>query len=340
MKKYFLIALVILLPVLIVGTYLAVEFSSRHSVPGGRMLITILEGQSAREIGSLLEDKGLPVSPGMFSLAAVITGTDKNLDSGTYELGPDFTILGLLETFEKGKGYSVEVRLLEGGTMKEFAGRLSSKLGLSESVFQELGTDSAFVDSLVPGSVSLEGFLYPDTYSFPVNTTERMVLKILVHRFDRVFDELTENDGDSTGLSKFETVILASIIEKEAKVPMERRLISGVFHNRLKIGRPIESCATIRFILDKPTLPLTYQDLSAQSPYNTYINRGLPPGPISNPGRASLEAALHPAEVDYLYFVARGDGSHIFSKNLTDHNRAKENIKNGRSNRRPEASSH
>jgi len=327
MKKYLIVSIIIIISVLIAVTYLFVEFSSKHAVPGGRILITIPEGQNASEIGTILKENGLPVLPGMFSFAALITGADKNLGSGTYELGPDFTIFGLLDTFKRGRGLSIQVRLLEGSTLKEVAGRLSSDLGLSASAIFDLASDSTFVDSLLPGEKNLDGFLYPDTYLFPVNMTERKILRLLVKRFDRVFEDLVDNQDRGAGLSRSELVILASIIEKEAKVPMERKLISSVFHNRLRIGRPIESCATIRHILDKPTRPLSYKDLSAESPYNTYLHSGLPPGPICNPGRASLEAALYPAEVEYLYFVAKGDGSHIFSKSLSEHNRAKREIK-------------
>jgi UPF0755 protein len=327
MKKHLLVPLLILLILVPVSLLALMMFYSTHEVPGGKILVTIPEGQSAAQIGKLLSESGVPVSPEIFSLAALLTGVDKRLDSGTYEIGPDVSLAGLLDMLRKGRGYSIHVTIPEGSDIDGVTRRLSQNLGLDETVLRELAEEPAFVDSLVPGRRSLEGFLYPDTYLIPADITERGALRLMVERFNEIFDDSLRELAEKNGLSYYSSVILASIIEKEAKVPMERKIISGVFHNRLKLGRPIESCATIRYLLHKPTEPLTYGDLEVPSAYNTYLNPGLPPAPICNPGRASLEAAVSPAEVGYLYFVAKGDGSHIFSKDLSEHNLAKKKLK-------------
>lgn len=327
MRKHFFILTFCLFILLKTWIFTTVIFSSRHPVPGGNILISIPPGQSASQIGKILADSGLSISPRIFSIAAIITGNDDKLGSGVYSIGPDFTLRELLSTLRKGQGYSIPVRITEGARLNEVARKISSELGLEESLILKLVKDSAFVDSLLPGESSLEGFIYPDTYMFPVNTNERKVLRSMVERFSQIFNDSMIEKANMIGLSMRDAVILASIIEKEARVPMERKLISAVFHNRLRLRRPIESCATIRYIMNKPTEPLTYQDLEVRSPYNTYLNLGLPPGPICNPGKASLEAAVSPAKVDYLYFVSRGDGTHIFSRTLTEHNFAKRKIK-------------
>jgi UPF0755 protein len=325
MKKYIVIA--ILFIVFKGYMFTAIVLSTRHTVPGGKILITIPPGRSATQIAELLSEGGIPISPWAFTTATALTGIDKKLASGTYELGPDLSLSELLDTLTKGKGYSIQLGFPEGVSIGDVANRLDSKLGLDESVIRGLTEDPIFADSLVPGETALEGFLYPDTYMFPMNITERKAVKLMVERFDQIFDDSMKAQAGRKGLSIRESVILASIIEREAMVAMERKIISGIFHNRLRIGRPIESCATVRYILDKPTETLTYRDLEVESPYNTYTNTGLPPSPICNPGRASLEAAVKPADVEYLYFVARGDGSHIFSKTLAEHNLAKRKVK-------------
>lgn len=304
-----------------------VLFTTEHETPAGFVFLTIPHGQSAGEIGEILERQGFPINPVTFSLVTLLTGTDKKLGSGVYSIGQSFSLFELLETLTRGEGVSVKISFPEGLTSKEIAAKLSNELGLDETRVLLLAKDASFVDSLLPGGENLEGFLFPDTYLFPPNATERTALRTMVERFNHVFDDSMKSDAQRAGLSPTEAVVLASIIEKEAKIQDERRLISGVFHNRLRIGRPIESCATVRYFLQKPLEPLTYADLQTQSPYNTYLNAGLPPLPICSPGEASLEAAVHPAPVDYLYFVSKGDGSHIFSNTLDEHNLAKKKLK-------------
>jgi UPF0755 protein len=332
MRKHPILTILIaycVLRVLALGVFV---YTGDRPVPGGRIVVSIPPGTGAAGVGEILADHGIPLNPTLFSIAAVLSRSDTRLGSGTYELGPSVSIRDLLETFRRGAGSAVTVRIPEGATLAEVADLLSENLPMDRDSIIELAGDERFAGSVLPGTSDLEGFLFPDTYFFTLDTTEREALSIMAARFRQVYEEEILPDASANGLSRRQAVILASIIEKEARMPMERKIISGVFHNRLKIGRPIESCATVRFVLDKPKDPLTYRDLRVESPYNTYLHAGLPPGPIGNPGRASLDAAVRPADVDYLYFVARGDGSHIFSKTLEEHNRAKRML---RSNARP-----
>jgi UPF0755 protein len=308
--------------------FLALLLTMPHDTPEGLIFVTVPHGKTAGEIGESLAQQGLPINPATFSLVTLLTGTDKKLGSGVYSIGRSFSLLELLESLTSGGGLSVKISFPEGLTMNEVASRLSSELAVDEALVLSLSKNKSFADSLVRGEANLEGFLFPDTYRFPPNASGRLVLRTMATRFQEVFDESMRNAARRAGLTSREAVVLASIIEKEAKLPEERPIISAVFHNRLSVGRPLESCATVRFFLQKPIEPLTYADLETRSPYNTYLNAGLPPDPICSPGKASLEAAVYPASVDYLYFVAKGDGSHIFSRTLDEHNLAKQRMKN------------
>lgn len=230
-------------------TFSVVLLTTEHEAPKGLVFLTIPHGHNAGEVGEILVKQGLPINPATFSLVTVLTGTDKKLGSGVYSIGHSFSLLELLETLTGGGGVSVKIGFPEGLTTREIAQRLSAELGLDEARVVSLSWDASFVDSLMPGEEGLEGSLFPDTYQFPPNATERLALRTMAARFHEVFDDSLKNAALKAGLSPREAVVLASIIEKEAKIPDERKIISGVFHNRLRIGRPIESCATVRYFL-------------------------------------------------------------------------------------------
>ena len=168
----------------------------------------------------------------------------------------------------------------------------------------------------------LEGYLFPDTYFFVRSQPEEEIIKRMVHRFSQVAEGILEDTPLPEGFSLHEMVTLASIIEKEVLVDREAPLVSAVFWNRLRIGMPLQSDPTVQFLMDRPR-KLYYGDLAIDSPYNTYKYRGLPPGPIASPGTVSIRAALQPSDDDYLYFVAKGDGTHAFSKTFAQHRAAR-----------------
>jgi UPF0755 protein len=174
---------------------------------------------------------------------------------------------------------------------------------------------------------NLEGYLFPETYFFDVETDERAVVKIMVDQFHQVFADSLYRRLPVLDLSLHQAVTLASIVELEAVAAEERPVISGVFQRRLKLNRRLESCATVEYALGVHKKRLTNADLKVQSPFNTYRYRGLPPGPIGNPGRAAILATLYPTDTEYLYFVARGDGTHIFSRTNKEHVHAKQLVR-------------
>jgi len=281
-------------------------------------------GSSLAEISDLLVEKGVVKSRFGFRLITKLRGLDKGLRAGDYLIPAGTSPWKVISLLRTGQGEMARFTVPEGLTDKQVIERLSSALELLDSgkLIRLVRSDSLATE-LGLGTPSLIGYMFPDTYFVPPTIDEAGLLRLMVERFSEVYGQLVREKELQNGLSRHETVILASIIEKEAVLDSERPLISSVFLNRLQLGRPLESCATVLFVLGKHKSRLLYRDLEVDSPYNTYLHRGLPPGPICNPGRASLAAALYPSDTKYLYFVAKGDGSHEFSRSLNEHVRAK-----------------
>ena len=297
------------------------------TLPPSRMDYVKLDipgGSSLRQISTVLVEKRVVNDRYSFELICKLRGLDKNLRAGTYRIPPGATcwqVIGLLMT---GQGKQIRVTIPEGLTNLQVIERLRTAIPTLDNLkLKQLLEDKNFRRKLGIDLPGLMGYLFPDTYFLSAAMDEKSILSLMVGRFHEVFAELTEKRPSKTGLSPHQSVILASIIEKEAVATRERPIISSVFHNRLKRKRPLESRATVLFVLGKHKSRLLYRDLQVKSPYNTYLHRGLPPGPICSPGRESLKAAFFPVDTDYLYFVARGDGTHIFSPSLAEHNRAK-----------------
>jgi UPF0755 protein len=221
-----------------------------------------------------------------------------------------------------GKGIFQSVTIPEGLTVREIA-ELLGKMQIADGAkFLALAAESELLQSLGLDHGGLEGYLFPDTYYFTPATPEREILLAMAEQFRKAIRPLLAQRDDGIGLSPHEIVTLASVVEKETGVEAERPLVSAVFHNRLKRQMPLQSDPTVIYGLKKFDGNLTRKDLREPSPYNTYRITGLPPGPICNPGLSSIRAALYPADVPFLYFVSKNDGTHLFSESLAEHNRA------------------
>lgn len=290
--------------------------------PGHEVLITIPSGSSFVSASQLLVDAGVVRSLKPFVFLGKVKGLSNSIQAGELMFRTDMTPADVLEVLVKGKAVSYHVTIPEGYNIQMISKLLAEKGLGDEDRFLELASEEQFSRRLGVPSDTLEGFLFPDTYSWPKGLSEEDILGRMVAKYKSVFTEDMRVRARKMGMTERDVVTLASIIEKETGAPEEREQVSAVFHNRLKKGYRLQTDPTVIYGLKDFNGNLTKKDLRTDHPYNTYTRSGLPAGPIANPGKASLAAALNPAKVSYLYFVARGDGTHVFSNTLVEHNKA------------------
>jgi UPF0755 protein len=322
-KKFFVLcSLVIVLSIGGVGWY--VHHFLETPGPALRQPISVLvpKGASLRTVALALEEQGVVTNGTLFSWWVRYTGADRKIKTGEYEFDEALTPVELLRRLLLGEGLRVSVTIPEGWTFQQIVKLLSEKGLGSEENFLCLNTDPVFLEKWGLPWQGIEGYLFPDTYYFSRFASAEEVLGQMIGHFYKMLKPEMYRRAEALDLSVHEVVTLASLIEKETGTPQERPLVSAVFHNRLKKGIPLQCDPTVIYGIPDFDGNLTRAHLRTPTLYNTYVIRGLPPGPIANPGLKSLQAALQPADGDYLYFVAKGDGSHLFSSDLATHNRA------------------
>jgi len=326
MKKIIVILIILvvgsaaLLGILIWNVFDYAAQSSGNDI--SERVITVLPGQHFKMIASQLEEAGIIGDSLRFKLFARFKGYDKRIKAGEYRLSAALSPKQVLEIMVSGKVALYKITIPEGYNLVQIAG-IVSKMGLAEaSVFIQSATDPAIVKALGVEADSLEGYLFPDTYHFPKGLPLDEIMDTMVNRFLEIFSTEWQERARQMDMNVHQVVTLASIIEKETGAAFERPLISSVFHNRLAKGMRLSSDPTVIYGIEDFNGNLTRKHLKTKTPYNTYLNKGLPPGPIANPGLASLEAALYPAETDYLYFVSKKDSTHQFSTTFKEHDRA------------------
>jgi UPF0755 protein len=285
-------------------------------------VVVIPPDASFRTVADLLADKGLLVSPFWFRVLGKVQGAERKIQPGEYDFHTRMRPPEILDALIKGKVIQYSVLVPEGFTAAQVAALLNDAGLADPTAIMRLVRDPAFVKSLGIDAATLEGYLYPDTYIFPRHTRPEEILKTMVAKFHQVFTPEVKARASELNMSRHEVVTLASIIEKETGQEDERPLIAAVFQNRLKKKYPLQSDPTVIYDIPNFDGNLTRAQLTTSTPFNTYMHAGLPPGPIANPGIKSIMAALHPAPVDYLYFVSKNDGSHQFSSTLKQHNEA------------------
>jgi UPF0755 protein len=323
----------VLISILIITYLLFTPWSVPSDEEGIR--ITIQRGMTPQAIARLLHGREVIPSSARFLWAGKIMGVNRALQAGEYRFQGRLNNYTVLRMLSRGRVIYEKVTFPEGTQAIHMADILENRLGLNRSRFIALLQDTGMVRKLnVPGP-GLEGYLYPDTYFFPRNATPEQILETMVERFFQVFSDSLQVRAGTINMSVREVVTLASIVEGEAILDSERATIAAIYLNRLKRNMLLQACPTIQYIIDDGPRRLLTKDLEIESPYNTYLHAGLPPGPVNNPGRASLLAVLYPARVDYLYMVANGDGSHTFSRNLQDHLRAKRHFDRNYRSRNP-----
>jgi len=283
--------------------------------PGKPLPVTIAEGTSAGQAAAMLKERGVILSATWFKFLVKVTGTGKRIMPGEYSLRSYMSVEEALWRLTHSVYIaSVKVVLPEGWRMEQVAERLEAN-GITQA--------AAFLS--LARAQNLEGYLFPSTYHLEKKMAPQEVINLLKSEFDRQVRPLFKK-GFAPGLDERKTLIVASIVEREAVNDAERPLISAVYINRYRIRKPLEADPTTQYALGYWKKGLTYKDLKVKSPYNTYVVGGLPPGPICSPGRSSVEAALSPATFDALYFVADRKGKHIFNASFKEHLKAKKSV--------------
>ncbi len=285
-------------------------------------IVSVSPGENFTTLAAKLEQNEIISNTAKFRLLAVLKGVDKKLKAGEYPLSPAMTPTQVLDVLVGGKSYLYRLTIPEGYTLRQIAEEVAgNELGRADE-FVSMATSPEYAASLGIQADTLEGYLFPDTYYFPKRVSTDTILRKMVARFNEQFPNEWHLRATALNRSVHEIVTLASIIEKETGAPFERPIISSVFHNRLKKRMRLESDPTVIYGIPDFDGNIKRIHLSTLTPYNTYKIRGLPPGPIANPGRDAIKAALYPAETDYLFFVSKKDTTHHFSTNIGEHQKA------------------
>jgi len=317
--KWSLIATIILLICLLLG---GLYFWKGPAGTEERIVLIPMKSGSAA-IAHQLETARVVRNALIFRYYTILSGQARKLKAGEYAFSPGATLQQVVEKLVSGEVISHVVTIPEGCTASQIAKKLEIAGLVAADDFLQVAHNKVLAKAWGLPGPGLEGFLFPDTYQFTKGMSAEELAKRMVDRFrEKVGTELIAA-GKIQGLNLLQLITLASIIEREVRAPQERAMVASVFYNRLRQGKRLESCATVLYSQGRTSGTLSLEDLEFSSPYNTYRHRGLPPGPIGNPGLAAIQAAAYPANTDYLFFVVRPDGTHVFSKDFAAHKRAK-----------------
>ena len=301
------------------------DTSDSDAVAADAVMIHIPKGTAFSAILDTLERAGLISDPASFRILATATGADDDLKSGTYKFQPGISQAKLLKALREGHStVRAKVTFPEGVTIKRIASIASQKAGVDSARFVELANDREFLKTIGLNAPTAEGYLMPDTYFLYWGETPEMLLRRMSGLFLEYYTSERKAHAEKINLTPYEAIILASLVEGEARVDKERAVVAGLYLNRLKKGMRLEADPTIQYVIPDGPRRLLYKDLKLESPYNTYKYAGLPPTPINNPGRASIKATLNPEKHNYIFMVAKADGSggHTFSTTKAQHDRA------------------
>ena len=319
LKKKILIAVICVAVIIVAGAvfYITGLGKALDSNDTQTVSVIISSGSSTGQIGQILEEEGIISSADKFKIWSRIKGYDSRYKAGTYTLSPSMDFQEIADIIVSGKVTTVNFTIPEGYTIYQTASAIAAK-GLGDydtlvSLIEAGDFEYDFLKDAQNNKNKLEGYLFPNTYTVDKGMNEEQIIKVMLDQFEKQPYKVYAESGSSYSLNDIITV--ASIIERECKVDEERPLVASVIYNRLAKGMPLQMCSTVQYVLGKQKEVLTYADTRIESPYNTYTNTGLPPGPICSPGLAAIKAALNPADTDYLYFVLseKLDGTSNFS---------------------------
>lgn len=294
--------------------------------------VVVPRGASVREVSTSLQNAGAIRAARLFRTYASIGGRDRLIKPGTYQFAVNAGWKNALDALVSGRGIVHSVTIPEGYDLRQITPMLAKALGVPEDSIDAAVADTAWQHSLDIPIKSLEGYLFPATYSFADGTTAREAVKAMIEAFEAAWKNIPNAAErlQALAISRHDAMTMASIVETEAKRPEERVIISAVYWNRVKKGMKLQADPTVQYALPAHVARVFYKDLEVDSKFNTYKYEGLPPGPIASPGLASIEAALNPANVPYLYFVAHPDGHHEFRTTGAEHEQAKAMMKRER----------
>lgn len=325
MKKILILITAIALACMLVAAIIYLDLKRYASQPAAqtkddqKIIVMVEPGYGLVKVAAVLERKGLITAPLKFRWVARIYGLDKGIKAGEYELSSNMTPMQIIETITKGRIRLHRVTIPEGFNAAQIAAAVAQAgFGDAESFLAAARNPDLLKRLSIPAD-SAEGYLFPDTYLFAKGTGVDKIIETMTAHLMAHITAKWQARADELGFSMHEIVTLASIIEKETANPQERKLISSVFHNRLKKKMRLETDPTVIYGIKAFDGNLTRKHLNTLTPYNTYMISGLPPGPIASPGAAALEAALYPEKTDYLFFVSKNDATHHFSTNLKEH---------------------
>ncbi|MFL5618831.1 MAG: endolytic transglycosylase MltG [Gemmatimonadaceae bacterium] len=285
----------------------------------GEVRVIVPRGATLRVAAESLAKAGVVQNATVFRLYGMLRGSDRSIRAGTYVFKRGKSWGDVLDDLRGGKGLEHAITIPEGWSLIQIVPQLARVLEVPVDSVQAAVRDTALLHRLDVPTPTLEGYLFPDTYVFPDGTTARTATRVMVERFERVWQPEWNARVQALAMSRHDVMALASIVEKEARLPEERPVIAAVYLNRLKAGMLLQADPTVQYALGKHVARVFYKDLEVESPYNTYKHTGLPPGPIASPGKPSIVAALNPANVPYTYFVAHPDGHHEFTTNFAAH---------------------
>ncbi|MBQ1252451.1 MAG: endolytic transglycosylase MltG [Firmicutes bacterium] len=332
MKK--LLIVIVILALLAGGGFFAYNFFMGSVTIDNEVVVDIPEGSSPNTVGALLAENGMIKSELGFKVQLKLDNAAPDLKAGKYHFEPgEYSLSALIAELVQGPpAVGVKVTIPEGYNQEQIIDLLVEAGLVTESEFLDAAANVDFgYDYLPPvgDSLRLQGFLFPETYLFTEGDSAENIIRMMLEQFDKVYTAEWKARVEEMGMTTSEWLTMASIVEKEAVVSEDRPIIAGVFYNRLEAGMNLQSCATVQYALGEVKSVLSNEDTQIESPYNTYQNPGLPPGPIASPGYESLYAALYPTETDYLFFVAKPNGAHIFTTTYDEHLNAKSQIESG-----------
>lgn len=331
MKKFIILTLILIMALTLSSCSLDKLKEAVDPFDIEEFVVTVPSGATTTSIGTILIENDLIQSEMIFKLAAKELAADGKMKAGDYKLSRSMTTDEIINKLVDGDVFvnTFTFTIPEGFEIRQIIDRLEAEGLIDREVFVDELENGVFnyrFLELIEDRNQFEGYLFPDTYEMQVGSSEYEIIDRMLSRFNQVFEDSYYDRLTELGLSMNDLITLASIVEREAQAKEEFPLVSSVFHNRIQQGMLLQSCATVQYVLGERKDRLTYADIEIDSPYNTYVKSGLPPAPIASPGKLAITSALFPEETDYFYFVVRkdGNGTHVFSRTLSDHNKAKE----------------